>query len=159
MRDKQKQLNGYFTLEASFLVPVAFFLFAFVIHLSFLMSGRAYLTEDAYALAFRASMLGEDEDAEAFIASVFAEQTKHKYFGNGTPALSTRVQGHDVIVELKTGTNRRAFDLANASPWESVSGARAIRIDVTKRIRRIDRIADIAASLLQKSREANAGEE
>ena len=50
---KKNGFNGYFTLEAAFLVPAAFFLFAFVIHVAFLMYGRCLMVPDAYLPAMR----------------------------------------------------------------------------------------------------------
>ena len=151
-----KKLNGYLTVEAAFLVPAAVFLLMFVAHLAFLMSGRTYLAQDAYILAFRASLLQEEDDAAAFVSSVLSRQVSHKYAGNDAPNAETGTEGKQVVVKLKTRTHRRAFDLADYTPWEQESAAAAYRVDVTKRIRRIDRIADIACMAL-KELQSNEG--
>ena len=130
---------------------MAVFLFVFVIHLSFMMSGRTYLVQDAYALAFRASMLPEKEDAAGFVAGAAGTQTGHKYFGQTKPETEVSADGKYIVVRLKNKTNRKAFDLAPQADWETKGGARAIRVDITKRIRRIDRLADMAAMALQKA--------
>lgn len=146
-----KEVNGYLTLEAAFLVPLAVFLFVFVIHFSFMLSGGAYLEQDAYVLTFRASMTKEEEDAAAFVSGIAAAQTNHKYFGNTKPQVETTTDGKHVVVKLRMKTNRRAFDLAGTADWETVFSGRAIRVDITKRIRKIDRIADLAKMALQQS--------
>lgn len=146
---RYKEWNGYLTLEAAFLVPLAIFLFVFVIHFAFMMSGRTYLAQDAYTLAFRASMTKEEEDAAGFVASVLPEQVSHRYFGNTKPDVETVTDGKHVLVKLRMQTNRRAYDLAPGTVWTNESAARAIRIDITKRIRKIDRIADLAKAALQ----------
>ena len=148
---RAKELNGYLTLEAAFLVPMAVFLFVFVIHFSVMMSGRTYLSQDAYALAFRASMTGEEEDAAGFVASVLQTQTNHKYFGNTAPRAETGTDGKYVTVKLHMKTNRQAFDLAPGDEWKNESTARAIRVDITKRIRKIDRISDLAKMAVSES--------
>lgn len=141
-------MNGYLTLEAAFLVPLAVFLFVFVIHLAFMMSGGTYLVQDAYTLAFRASMTSEDADAAGVVASAAPAQTDHKYFGNTKPEAETSTDGKHVLVKLKMKTNRTAFDLAGTPDWKTSFSARAIRVDITKRIRKIDRIADLAKKAL-----------
>ena len=153
---RSKTVNGYLTLEAAFLVPLAVFLFVFVIHLSFMMSGRAYLAQDAYVLAFRASMLQEKDDAAGLVAGMAANQVRHKYFGNTQPQTETGTQGKYVVVKVRTKTARSAFDLAPGTDWEMVTGARAIRIDITKRIRKMDRIADMAQLALKGKGAVNA---
>ena len=151
-------LNGYFTLEAAFLVPAAFFLIVFVIHVAFLMYGRCLMVPDAYLPVMRAGYLGEDEDVISFVMSQTSFQTGGKYFGNRVPVYTASKDGKYIVAETKSETNRRAFDLANAGTWETKAGARAIHIDVPKRIRRIDRIADIAALALRgKDGKGNGG--
>ena len=152
---RYKGVGGYLTLEAAFLVPMAIFLFVFVIHFSFMMSGRTYLAQDAYSLAFRASMTREEEDAAGFANSVLSAQTRHRYFGNTLPEAETGTDGKHVIVKLRMKTTRRAFDLAPDTEWEHEHAARAIRIDITKRIRTIDRIADLAKLALQRNDAGN----
>ena len=148
-RTGENGLNGYFTLEAAFLVPAAFFLIAFIIHAAFLMYGRCLMVPDAYLPAMRAGYLSEDEDAVAFVMSQISFQTGGKYFGSRVPVYSASKDGKHIVVETKSETNRKAFDLANADAWRMKAGARAIHIDVPKRIRRIDRIADIAMLALR----------
>lgn len=130
---------------------MAIFLFVFVIHFSFMMSGRTYLTQDAYTLAFRASMTGEEEDVSGIVSNALQTQTAHRYFGNTKPEAETGTDGKHVLVTLRIKTNRRAFDLARGTYWENESSARAIRVDITKRIRKIDRLADLAKMALQKN--------
>ena len=146
---RSETVNGYLTLEAAFLVPLAVFLFVFVIHVSFMMSGGTYLSQDAYILAFRASMTNEEEDAASAVSALAPAQTNHKYFGNTKPEAETVTDGNHVLVKLRIRTNRRAFDLAGNAQWETAFSARAIRVDITKRIRKIDRIADLAKMALQ----------
>lgn len=153
-------MNGYFTLEAAFLVPAAFFLIAFVIHVAFLMYGRCLMVPDAYLPVMRAGYLGEDEDVISFVMSQTSFQTGGKYFGNRVPVYTVSKDGKYIVAETKSETNRRAFDLANAGTWEITAGARAVHIDVPKRIRRIDRVADIALLALRgKDGKKNGGME
>lgn len=143
MRIRKKDMGGYFTLEAAFLVPLTFFLLACIIHMVFLEYGRCLLVQDAYVTAFRASLLKEGEDRAAFARENAAWQFSGRYFGNKTPEVTATVSGADVTVGLKTEARRSGFDLTSAEAWTSGVSMRARFYDMPGHIRRVARIADL----------------
>ena len=148
---RYKKLSGAFTIEASVIIPLACFLFAGIIHLSFWMYGRALLAQDSYLLALRASLIKTEEDAGAYVAERYAAQVKGRYFGNKKPEISGAEEGDNVKVKGKTETNHSARNLLWKEEWHINSRARAIDIDVPARIRKIDRIADLGKMALEKT--------
>ena len=151
MRYRKKSAEGFFTLEAAILVPLTFFLLACIIHMVFLEYGRCLLVQDAYVVAFRASLLEEGEDRAAFATENGAWQFSGRYFGNGTPELSVHASGRDVTVGLQTQTRRSGFDLTSSEVWNSAVSMRARFYDMPTRMRKIARIADIVRTGLRRA--------
>ena len=50
-----KKVNGYLTVEASFVMPIVLFLYLLVILLAFFLYNRCVISQDLYILALRGS--------------------------------------------------------------------------------------------------------
>ena len=150
MRYRKRSAEAFFTLEAAVLVPLTFFLLACIIHLVFLEYSRCLLIQDAYVVAFRASLLEEGEDRAAFATENAAWQFSGRYFGNRTPEVSAGASGRDVTVELKTETRRSGFDLTGSEAWTSGVSMGARFYDMPSHIRKIARIADLVRAGVRK---------
>ena len=149
----RKRLNGYLTVEASVLVPLAFFLAVFVIHTSFFMYGRCVLVQDNYLLAMRAANLPEGEDRAAFVTGKASGQTSGHFYGNDEPSVSVSVTSKEVITTASGRAKRSGYDLADEAPFASASRAKASILNPPAHIRRVDRLYDIAERQLKGGNE------
>ena len=140
----KKDAGGYFSLEAAILVPFTFFLFVLVIHLSFYFYGRCVAVQDAYLITLRAGLLRDGADKIGFMNTNSMWQLGEKYFGNQAPAVRPEIIKDEVKIEIESETNRSAFDLAGTDRWNCGGSATAMDINIPLRIRKADRIADIA---------------
>lgn len=151
MREKKKKgLPAYLTVEASFLVPMAFFLLVFIIHMSFYLYGRCILTQDTYLLAFRASILKEGEDRAGYVSETAPAQFKERYFGNTAPEVSASTTEKAVYVKAETSALRKAFDLADTAAWDTQGSTKAAILNAPAHIRRVKRLKDLAEFALQR---------
>ena len=143
MRWFNRKTDGYFTLEACFLVPLIVFIFVLIVHLNFYLYGRALLIQDVYLLAFRASLLPKGEDMAAFVEEQAPAQFGKGYFGNDLPKAEAALEGDAVVVRAATLTHRSGFDLAAPEAWQLSAQARAVRYDMPAHMRRVKRLADL----------------
>lgn len=126
------------------MVPLTFFLFVLVIHLSFYYYGRCIAVQDSYLIALRAGLLRDGEDRMTFMHNNAAWQFGEKYFGNGTPQVNPTVSKDLVRIRVESETNRQAFDMVSSDSWVYQASAEAMDLNIPLRIRRASRIADIA---------------
>ena len=84
---------GYFTVEAALVFPLVFFLLVLICHVSFMMYARCLAAQDNYLMAFRASILRDGEDREAYIDGRQRDQIGRKYFGVDLPQMVARKEG------------------------------------------------------------------
>ena len=150
--------DGYFSLEAAILVPLTFFLFVLVIHLAFYYYGRCLAVQDSYLIALRGGLLRDGEDRVSFMYGNASWQFGEKYFGNGTPQADCTAVKDEVRVSAETETNRSAFDLVPSDPWTYTGSAAAMDINIPLRIRKAQRIADIAQMGLRYVKEKTGGQ-
>ncbi len=54
-----KQLNGYFTVEASFVMPIVVFLYMLIIGAGIFVYDRCVMSQDMYLIAFRGSRFSD----------------------------------------------------------------------------------------------------
>lgn len=77
----QRTVNGYMTIEATFITWWTFFLCILIIYISFFMYDKCILFQDTYAIGFRASNLSVSEnEREAYIQNYWSQQIGQKYF-------------------------------------------------------------------------------
>ena len=97
-----KRLKGYFTVEASMIVPLVIVLIAFILYLTFYLYDRCIVTQDAYILAFRGTLCcGEDStEIEQLVRSQSVGQYGSKYIGTNPLESRIRVDSKKVEVEV-----------------------------------------------------------
>ena len=141
-----RKLNGYMTVEASFVVPIVVCSFIFIIYISNYMYARCILAQDSYILAFRAANeLDEYGNPQAYIQEKSERIFAKKYFGNRKPKFTAKQQGKTVVVTGETETKHsfgRYFGLPE-NGWKLESIESAKNIEYAKHIRTIKRLKDI----------------
>ncbi len=160
---KKEEPGAYFTVEMSLVFPIVLFVMVLLIHFTFYLYGRCILSQDTYLIAFRASILrGEAaEDRTGYIEGIAGTQFGNKYFGHRIPSLEIEAGDKEVVLHAETEASHRAMSASDLMPvgsWVHGAGARAEIIDPAARIRRIDRIGDVAKGLYESAKD-KGGEE
>ncbi|MDE6386574.1 MAG: hypothetical protein K2L82_02065 [Lachnospiraceae bacterium] len=135
----KKKMGGYMTVEASFIITWTFFLFVFLIYLSFYSYDKCVLFQDAYAVCFRGSIQKQEDNVVPYINSHMQEQFGKKYFGTGKVHGSVDRIGNvtDVIGECQVKVPiRDVFTMHSESGWKIRTRARAQIINPTHIIRK-----------------------
>ncbi len=151
--------DAYFTVEMSLVIPIVLFVMVLIIHFALYLYGRCILSQDVYLLAFRASVADEKEigtDRASYLQGIAGAQFGRKYFGNRIPVLDVEASDSEIRVRGETEASHRAMSGSGLMPlgsWTHGAGARAEITDQPARIRRIDRIGDVARGLYEEIRE------
>ncbi len=151
--------KAYFTVEMSLILPVVLFVMCLLIHFTFYLYGRCILSQDTYLLAFRASLVDEEElgtDRASLLYGIADDQFGEKYFGNRQPAVMVEISDRTVRVRSETETSHRAMSGSSLMPsgsWTHGAGARAQIRDPVAHMRRVDRLGDLAEGVLDRFRE------
>ena len=159
MRLDERWKKAYFTVEMSFVLPIVLFVMCLLIHFTFYLYGRCILSQDTYLLAFRTSMVREEDigtDRENYLHSIAEAQFGRKYFGNRLPSLTVEVSDSAVRVRAETEASHRAMSGSSLMPvgsWTHGAGARAWIYDPAAHMRRIDRLGDLASGVLERFEE------
>ncbi|MBQ3790594.1 MAG: hypothetical protein II800_06655 [Lachnospiraceae bacterium] len=142
-------------MEISLVIPIVLFVMVLIIHFAFYLYGRCILSQDVYLLAFRASVADEEDigmDRASYLQGIAGAQFGRKYFGNRIPTLQVEASDSEIRVRGETEASHRAMSGSSLMPrgsWTHGAGARAEVVDPAARIRRIDRIGDIAKGALK----------
>lgn len=150
-----KLKKAYFTVEMSLVFPIVLFIMVLLIHFAFFLYGRCLLSQDTYLLAFRASIVNEEElgtDRASYVQEIAEAQFGEKYLGNYRPRAEAAVDGDQVRVESESEGTHRTMSGSSLMPrgsWTYMTAARAEIIDPAGRIRRIDRMADVAKGIYE----------
>ena len=136
------------------MVPLTFFLIAAIIHVMFYLYGRCLLTQDAYLLALRASLIHDEEKRAASVRQGAEGQFGEKYFGNESLICSVEIPGEDVFAEAGAQTRRSGYDLVPDGVWTARARMRARHYNMPAYVRRVARIADIIGGLAGRAGQA-----
>ena len=153
LRKKEcKWAEGYFTVEASIIVPLAIFLISFIFYMTFFLYNRCAASQDAYILAFRGSVCSgygksyhvdrvckkNPEEIRQLVIRQCGEQFGEKYMGIRTLIGTVNVDRKKVIVEV-AGTMTTAFTewLLPHKDWGFQVNGQAERICPTELIRKV----------------------
>ena len=142
------------TIEATFVVPVAICVITLILYFSLYLYGRCVLSQDAYILAFRASMEKAEEfkdDPKAYVLEKATEKAGKKYFGSYFPSFEAEVRGKEITVRGHSEKKHRAmgdFFLKPKSGWDYEAFGRAKKYEYSKHARRCMRLKDIGKEIL-----------
>ena len=149
---------GSFTVDAALVFPLVFFLLVLICHVSFMMYARCLAAQDNYLMAFRASILRDGEDMEAYIDGRQRDQIGRKYFGVDLPQMVARADKKKVECETSTEVHRKGFDLATGEKWRIQTRAEAFVINQAAHIRKLDRMTDLMQIGLEEMRRKRDGD-
>ena len=141
------------TLEAALVVPMALCSIVLLIYFAFFLYGRCLLTQDAYILAFRATIRNSPEwedNPASYVEAHATDVLGKKYFGNRKPSVSGRFYGREVTVEGESQTRHTAMGRYFLKPkegWNYYVSMTARKREVTKHIRRFKRLKDIGKDI------------
>lgn len=140
---RKKNVKGYMTAEAGFIIPWVIFLFVFLIYASFYLYDKCVLFQDAYTVCFRGSIQKEDNGALAYINAHMKEQFGSKYFGTGGVQGSVRKEGQEVIVSGACSVKvpiGHFLTMAGKDGWRIQTEAKARIMNPTTIIRRCRKV-------------------
>ncbi len=152
----KREIPAYMTVEASFIVPAATLIMAFIIYLSFYMYGRCILSQDIYLLGFRANAYYESQgygSASEYIEDKKSTQFGNKYFGSSIPETSASASKDKVVLEGKITTNHRAlgkYFKKIEKKWEFTQKAGIKKTDPKRKLRKLKRIKDMSELTVRK---------
>ncbi len=143
-KKKIRNVKGYFTVEASLVMPLVIFLIGFIFYLTFYLYNRCVIAQDTYALAFRGSLCSNfcceksPEEVRQFIIGKSAGQFGKKYMGIAALESSVKVDKRKISVEA-SGTLAAAFarQLGLENKWNFGGNGQAERICPTGCIRKV----------------------
>ena len=142
------------TLEASFIVPMVICVFALLIYFSYYLYGRCILSQDAYILAFRASIADEElyGSAENYVGEKASFVAGKKYFGSTNPRFEARASGKEIRVHAYSEARHSAmgrYFLKPQTGWEYEAAGRAKRFEYAEHIRKFTRLRDLGKEIME----------
>lgn len=126
-----RKTKGYFTVEASMIIPLVVVLLGLIFYLTFYMYDRCVISQDAYIQAFRGTLYcgKESEDIEHKIRSETHDLYGKKYVGVEHLESDLRVERNSVTVE--------AVGIMAATHWKFTVQKEAERICPVDFIRKV----------------------
>ncbi len=144
--ERHKALPGYMTLEASLIVPVAFFVCILLVYSTAVLYNRSMLFADTYDLCFRASVhMGEPSEAQAYIDENREQQFRFYFFTRGIEE-SSSVSEDSVTVETSSRIVKTVGDyiFSPGDVWGMSSKATCNRESATRFLRKARSIREAA---------------
>ena len=151
-RIQHKNMGGYMTLEAAFIIPWTIFLFVFLIYASFYLYDKCVLFQDAYTVCFRASVQKEEKSVSEYLSSHMEAQFGKKYFGTGTIEKSVQQSDKEVRVYGECSVKvpfLHFLTMVQTGGWQIQTEAKAQIINPTKVIRKC-RMAENVLRFIQE---------
>ena len=145
-RTRHKNMGGYMTLEAAFIIPWTVFLFVFLIYASFYLYDKCVLFQDAYTVCFRASVQKEENGVSEYLSSHMETQFGKKYFGTGTIEKSAQQSDKEVRVYGACSVKvpfPHFLTMPQAGGWQIQTEAKAQIINPTKVIRKCRMVENV----------------
>ena len=142
-----RNVKGYMTIEASFVIPMVICIFMLIIYFSNYLYTSCILCQDSYILAFRAAgKITEGQSPENYVDENKDIVSGKKYFGSTKPEIKASVSGKKVIVSGKSDVFHGAmggYFLKPKSGWAIKTSEYAIKKDYSGHVRTIKRLKDI----------------
>lgn len=135
-------------------MPMVICVMALLCYFSFYLYSRCILSQDAYILAFRASIENSEnwkDDPAAYVAAKKEAVMGEKYFGSETPTFETQVNGDTIRVHGQGQARHSAMGAYFLKPkdgWEYEAAGRATRREYAAHIRLLTRLRDIGDMMI-----------
>ena len=145
-RIQYKNMGGYMTLEAVFIIPWTVFLFVFLIYAAFYLYDKCVLFQDAYTVCFRASVQKEENGVADYLSSYMETQFGKKYFGTGK--IEKSAQQSDKEVRVRGACSVKVpflhfLTMTQAGGWQIQTEAKAQIINPTDVIRKCRMVENV----------------
>ena len=153
-KEKREHVNGYFTIEASLIIPLVIFLISGIFYLTFFLYDRCIASQDAYLLAFRGSLCCDKNagEIEQYVHRLAKEQLGERYIASIGLQNSVYADNSAVEVTIEGCVNAvYTKQLLTKSRWDFQEHAKAERICPVKLIRSFRLIKKIGGSILGSS--------
>lgn len=141
MDKKERKQNGYMTLEASLLMPLAVVVVIFLLHLCFYLYNQCILRQVAYTAALRGSLLKEagNEEIEAYTTQQVSRLLEDRLLAVKEPKISVEVTLTRVRVKVSMSIHSPLLEsfFPGSGIWEFQDEAVAKRLDGVSFIRGI----------------------
>lgn len=138
------------TLEASFIITWAVFLFVLLIYLSFYSYDKCVLFQDSYTVCFRGSIQKDEGQVVPYIDAHMQKQFGKKYFGVGKVTGTVDRDGNTTSVtgecQVKVPV-RQFFTMYDRAGWKIQTRARAQIMNPTKMIRKSRMAGNVISEL------------
>lgn len=150
---KKYTLNGYFTVEASFLLPMVLLFLALVLYTGFFLYQRCLLTVDGYRLAVWIGIEAREDSQqqiEGAIKRVQKDLIGTKYNMGKKPEIRWEIKNLNVLVTMKgliTVWAGKVFGTDNF--WEYHSDAAVKAEDPVQILRNYRRMIDIGSKIVE----------
>lgn len=145
-KDPTRAADGYFTVEASLVIPVVLCVILMLMYLSFYLYDRCILAQDCYVLSYRQSI--EKGDADRAGEGAAREQFGQKLFM--LHGLETGCSaGGTIRVHASAAMETPVFlpdFLRGQRKWSLAAGEKARKTDPPKDYRRVRRLLHLAAA-------------
>ena len=143
-------IDGYMTVEASFIIPMVLCVIVIMIYTAFYLYDRCLFHQDAYLLCYRESICKEKEAPQNKIAADRAKTFGNKYFALSSVETAAKVEGHTIAL-TGTGKVRPAvfgqYFLMPKSIWTIRFAGAADVTDPPLKIRRFRRLLYIGGEV------------
>ncbi len=130
-----RKTGGYFTVEASMVVPAAVILCAMLIYLSFFLYDCCACAQDAYILAFRGSLCLEGEGMKQSAMENEALKIREKYINAG--GMDSRIDVRRRVVSVEVRGRLAATGWNFGAEWEA---QRICPVDCIRKVRLVKKI-------------------
>jgi len=144
------------TLEAALVIPMVICVITLLIFFSYYLYGRCILSQDAYILAFRASIDAQryGKEPESTVCAKKEKVLGNKYFGSTKPEIHVESRNAGKEIKVYASARVRAGAMGNyflkpKSGWEFNAGKKAKCLEQVKHIRRVTRLKDIGKRTLE----------
>lgn len=125
-------VNGYFTLEAAFILSLVFWIILLIIFLAFYQYNRCLLTQDTYRIALRGSQLKKTSEQD--IKLKIQDEITNWYYEKYVACLWKNPQVE--ITSKKVSISNYAEVLCPTIPQGLVSDNKLWKIDIEKNSKR-----------------------
>lgn len=157
-RHHDQEIAAYFTVEASYIMPIVLMIFIIIIYLAFYLYDRCLFAQDSYILCYRESYVKNVRNRPEELRSRASRQFGTKYFALRGQSFQTAEEKNSITMQGSAFLIPSAFSGSLPMPERTCSirySTGAKYTDPPLDIRRYRRIRYIARRLIQAAGDAN----
>lgn len=141
MKKENRCLNGYFTIEATFIMGITLFCIVLLIYLGFYQYNRCLIGQDAYRLAMKGSTLQFADNDEIYqkVSKEYHNFYWKKYMAMEISEPLISVEGNRVAIIIE---GKISMPFSGRDKWSITKECESKRIVPTQIIKMINRLED-----------------